>query len=130
MQQQKKINEDIPLIVSLSGKNGITHTGTPFKMFSETLSKYDISAFGINCEDLVTISEDIEIVKKISDLPLVVMPNSGLPEKIDGKFVYRTTPSEFAGKMTEIIGKYKPKIVGGCCGTTPEHIKALRSLSN
>ena len=53
------------------------------------------------------------------------MPNLGLPEKIDGKFVYKTAPTEFAEKMTEIIGKYEPKIIGGCCGTTPFHIKAL-----
>ncbi len=121
----KKINEDIPVIVSLSGKNGKTHTGTPFEMFAETLSKYDISALGLNCEDLATIAEDLEIIKKTSDSPLIVMPNLGLPEKISGKFVYKTAPDEFAEKMSEIIVKYEPKIVGGCCGTTPEHIKAL-----
>ena len=53
------------------------------------------------------------------------MPNLGLPENIDGKFVYKTTPPEFAGKMSELVQKFDPKIVGGCCGTTPEHLKAL-----
>ncbi len=121
----RKINEDIPVIVSLSGKNGITHTGQPFEMFAETLSKYDISAFGLNCEELESISKDIEFVKKISDLPLILMPNLGLPEKSDGKFVYKTTPTEFAEKMTELIQKFEPEIIGGCCGTTPFHINVL-----
>ena len=121
----EKIRKDIPAVVSVSGKNGITHTGTPFEEIVREMSKHDISAFGLNCEDFSTITEDIEIIKKVSDLPLVVMPNLGLPEKIEGKFFYKTTPAGFAGKMTELIRKYDPKIVGGCCGTTPEHIKAL-----
>lgn len=121
----EKIAKDIPVIVSISGKNGITHTGTPFEEIVREMSKHESLAFGLNCEDLSTIAEDIEIIKKIADLPLIVMPNLGMPEKIEGKYFYKTTPAEFAGKMTEIIRKYDPKIVGGCCGTTPEHIKAL-----
>lgn len=121
----EKIRKDIPAIVSISGKNGITHTGTPFEEIVREMSKHDIFAFGLNCEDLVSISEDIEIIKKISDLPLIVMPNPELPGKTDGKSLYKINPNEFAAKMSEIIRKYDPKIVGGCCGTTPFHINAL-----
>lgn len=123
--EAEKIRKNIPVIVSVSGKNGITHTGTPFEEIVREMSKHDIFAFGLNCEDFATISEDIEIIKKTSDFPLIVMPNLGIPEKIDGKFIYKTTPAEFAAKMTEIIIKYDPKIVGGCCGSAPMHIKAL-----
>ena len=126
----EKIRKDIPIVVSISGKKGITHTGTPFEEIVREMSKHDIFAFGLNCEDFSTITEDIEIIKKVSDLPLIVMPNLGIPEKIDGKSVYKTNPEEFAGKMTELIRKYDPKIVGGCCGTTPEHIKALADRIN
>ena len=121
----EKIAKNIPVIVSISGKNGITHTGTPFEEIVREMSKHDIFAFGLNCEDLATITEDIEIIKEISDLPLIVMPNLGLPEKIDGEFFYKTTPAEFAAKMSELIQKFRPKIIGGCCGTTPEHLKKL-----
>lgn len=121
----EKIRKDIPVIVSVSGKNGKTHTGTPFEEIIREMSKHDILAFGLNCEELESISEDIEIIKKISDFPLIIMPNLGLPEKIDEKFIYKTTPAEFAGKMSELIRKYDPKIVGGCCGSAPMHIKAL-----
>ena len=121
----EKIAKNIPVIVSISGKNGITHTGTPFEEIVREMSKHDIFAFGLNCEDLATITEDIEIIKEISDLPLIVMPNLGLPEKIDGEFFYKTTPAEFTAKMSELIQKFRPKIIGGCCGTTPEHLKKL-----
>ena len=121
----EKIRKDIPVIVSISGKNGITHTGTPFEEIIREMSKHDIFAFGLNCEDLVSISEDIEILKKISDFPLIVMPNPELPGKTDGKSLYKINPNEFAAKMSEIIRKYDPKIVGSCCGTTPFHINAL-----
>ncbi|MBO4710424.1 homocysteine S-methyltransferase family protein [bacterium] len=124
---EKIRKDDIPAIVSISGKNGITHTGTPFEEIVREMSKHDIFALGLNCEDFSTITEDIEIIKKVSDLPLVVMPNLGLSEKIEGKFFYKTTPAGFAGKMSEIIRRYDPKIIGGCCGTTPLHIKALAS---
>ena len=120
-----KIAEDIPVIVSVSGENGITHTGTPFEEIVCEISKHNLLAFGLNCEDLATITEDIEIIKKISSFPLIVMPNPELPGKTEGKSLYKINPNEFAGKMTEIIRKYDPKIVGGCCGTTPFHINVL-----
>ena len=121
----KKIKKDIPLIVSLSGKNGKTHTGTSFEEIVREISKYDLFALGLNCEDFAEIEKDAEIIKKISSFPLIVMPNPELPGKTEGKSLYKINPNEFAEKMTEIIRKYAPKIVGGCCGTTPFHINML-----
>ncbi|MBR4532029.1 homocysteine S-methyltransferase family protein [bacterium] len=121
----KRIKKDIPLIVSLSGKNGKTHTGTPFEEIVLEIPQHDLFALGLNCEDFAEIEKDAETIKKISSFPLSLMPNLGLPEKINGKFLYKTTPAEFAEKMSELIQNFVPKIIGGCCGTTPEHIKAL-----
>lgn len=121
----KKIDPNIPIIVSLSGRNGKTYTGTPFEEIVREISKYDLLALGLNCEDFATISEDTEIIKKISPFPLSLMPNLGLPENINGKFVYKTTPAEFSQEMSELVQKFEPKIIGGCCGTTPEHLKTF-----
>ncbi len=121
----RKISKDIPVILSLSGKNGKTHTGTPFENFKEILLRSDLSAFGLNCESFEEISHDAEIIRKISKIPLILMPNLGNPEKNGEKFVYKTTPAEFAGKMSELIQKFGPEIIGGCCGTAPVHIKTL-----
>ena len=124
----EKLKKEIPVILSISGKNGKTHTGTSFEQFKKILSEFNPFAFGLNCEDFEEIQKDIEIIKKFSSIPLIVMPNLGTPEKIDGKSVYKTTPEEFAGNMTGIIGKYNPKIAGGCCGTTPAHMKKFINL--
>lgn len=121
----EKLKKEIPVILSVSGKNGKTHTGTPFEKFTQILSKFDLSAFGLNCESFDETMHDAAIIRKISKIPLILMPNLGLPEKTDGKLVYKTTPAEFAEKMSEIIKKFNPQIIGGCCGTTPEHIAAL-----
>ncbi len=124
----KRIKKDIPLIVSLSGKNGKTHTGTPFEEIVREISKHDLFALGLNCEDFAEIEKDTEIIKKISPFPLILMPNLGFPEKINEKFVYKTTPAEFAEKMSELIQNFVPKIIGGCCGTTPEHLKKFAEM--
>ena len=121
----KKISKDIPLVVSLSGKNGKTHTGTPFEEIVCEISKYDLFALGLNCEDFSETEKDAERIKKISPFPLSLMPNLGLPENIGGKFVYKTTPAEFSQKISELVQKFEPKIIGGCCGTTPEHLKTI-----
>jgi 5-methyltetrahydrofolate--homocysteine methyltransferase len=65
--------------------------------------------------------------KLFNNSPLIIscLPNAGLPENIDGKLVYGLDPETFAIKMKEMIVSYGVQIAGGCCGTTPEHIKAL-----
>ena len=125
----RKIGKTLPLVVSISGKNGKTHTATSFEDIVRAMSKYDLFAFGLNCEDFETMEKDAGIIKKISSFPLLLMPNLGLPEKIEGKSVYKTTPEEFAEKISEFIRKFDPKIIGGCCGTTPEHLKTVFRLS-
>jgi 5-methyltetrahydrofolate--homocysteine methyltransferase len=71
----------------------------------------------------------IAICRRLSsatDLPLWIKPNAGLPEFVDGRTVYRTTPGEFAVQIPSIIAA-GASFVGGCCGTTPEFIRALTS---
>jgi 5-methyltetrahydrofolate--homocysteine methyltransferase len=57
-------------------------------------------------------------------IPILAKPNAGLPELEDGKTVYRTTPEEFAAVGKELV-EAGASIIGGCCGTTPDHIRAL-----
>ena len=76
----RKIGKTLPLVVSISGKNGKTHTATSFEDIVRAMSKYDLFAFGLNCEDFETMEKDAGIIKKISSFPLLLMPNLGLPE--------------------------------------------------
>jgi 5-methyltetrahydrofolate--homocysteine methyltransferase len=60
----------------------------------------------------------------LTKLPVIFKPNAGLPEIVDGKAIYKTTPAEFAARTAQMARK-GVKCVGGCCGTTPAHIAAL-----
>ncbi|MBN1838182.1 MAG: homocysteine S-methyltransferase family protein, partial [Spirochaetales bacterium] len=63
--------------------------------------------------------------RSLTDRPLLVHANAGLPELVDGKTVYRETPESMAARVRELVAA-GASIVGGCCGTTPAHIAAMR----
>jgi 5-methyltetrahydrofolate--homocysteine methyltransferase len=74
---------------------------------------------GLNCstgpEDMVEL---VEQMAKVADVPIMVKPNNGLPELVDGETVYSTTPEEFASAC-ELLYEAGAIVLGGCCGTTP-----------
>lgn len=80
---------------------------------------------GSNCgtgiDELIQITK---IYKENTDLPLWIKPNAGLPELLNGKTVYRQTPEYMASKLKKLITA-GASIIGGCCGTTPLHIKLM-----
>ena len=84
-----------------------------------------VDALGINCgmgpEQMMPILDEI---LKIASVPVIVKPNAGLPKQRDGEVYYDVVPEEFAGYMTEIV-KRGACLVGGCCGTTPAHIREM-----
>ncbi|MDL1956160.1 MAG: bifunctional homocysteine S-methyltransferase/methylenetetrahydrofolate reductase [Candidatus Desulfofervidus auxilii] len=93
----------------------------------EPIEKSGIVAWGFNCcQGAKHILELIDIVKDKATLPLVAQPSIGFPRKIEGRKIYLCTP-EYLAKYTRYYLQKGVKIVGGCCGTTPEDIKAVRS---
>ncbi|MCP4640177.1 MAG: dihydropteroate synthase, partial [bacterium] len=90
-----------------------------------TVDGIGVDTFGINCSigpDLM--AKTIEKMARYSPLPISVVPNAGLPVSEDGQTVYRFAPDKFAGLLRDYVVEYGVNIVGGCCGTTPEHIAA------
>jgi 5-methyltetrahydrofolate--homocysteine methyltransferase len=83
---------------------------------------------GSNCgngiENMLAIAAEF---RKRTDLPLIIQPNAGLPETKDGKVIYTETPAFMADRARELLAT-GVSIVGGCCGTTPEHTAALRKM--
>lgn len=80
---------------------------------------------GANCgagplELLATLKR----IASVTELPLAAYPNSGFPEYVDGRYIYRTTPEYFAARGEEMVAA-GAALIGGCCGTTPEHIRVL-----
>ncbi|MDR1322898.1 MAG: homocysteine S-methyltransferase family protein [Candidatus Margulisbacteria bacterium] len=118
-----------PVICSLTyDEQGRTLTGTDIFTAGVTLRELGADVLSINCsigpEGVVGLYK--KYYKDLGELglPLMVMPNAGLPELINDKLTYTMTPQKFAKIMTE-LAQYGVQIFGGCCGTTPAHIAAL-----
>ena len=118
---------DLPIMVTLTyNEDGRTLFGTPPETAVVVLQSLGVDAIGVNCS--TGPAEMIALVEKMAEystVPLIAKPNAGLPELEDGKTVYKMTPDMFADAMTGLV-KAGASIVGGCCGTTPEHIRALK----
>ena len=85
-------------------------------------------AIGSNCgngsENMIEIAREF---RATSDLPLIIQPNAGMPQTEDGKLVYAEAPNFMARAARELVG-LGVTVIGGCCGTTPEHIAAIRAM--
>ena len=89
------------------------------------LERAGANILGANCGAGIDIMiELIGLMRSATTLPLWCKPNAGLPELVHGKTVYRETPEMMASKLKDLV-RAGAKIVGGCCGTTPSHIRAL-----
>jgi len=85
-----------------------------------------IDVIGLNCSTGPEhMRGPIEFLGENATLPVSAIPNAGLPLNVDGEAVYPLEPEPFAKAMTEFIEKYNISVVGGCCGTTPDHLKLL-----
>jgi len=117
---------DLPIMVSLTYQtDGRTLYGTTPEIATVVLQELGADAIGINCS---TGPKDMLVpVKKMAEyatIPVFAKPNAGLPRLENGKTVFDTNPEEFAACGRELV-EAGAAFVGGCCGTTPAHIKAL-----
>jgi len=117
----------LPIIASLTYDDGEkTIYGTPPEVAVVVLEALGIDVIAANCS---TGPEGVLKVAKrylaATKLPVMVMPNAGMPDLIDNKAVYKMTPKKF-GEFAEKFAKLGVRIIGGCCGTTPEHIRAVK----
>ena len=121
-----KENCNLPIFVSNAfGEDGKLMTGADADTVITTLTSLGVDAIGMNCS--FGPDKMLPVVKKyaeLSSLPIIVKPNAGLPKVVDGKTVFDIDPNRFGEIMTE-IANVGGTILGGCCGTTPDHIKAL-----
>lgn len=123
---KEECGDDVPIMASMTfEKDGRTLYGTPPEVAVVVLQGLGIDAVGLNCstgpEDMVHI---VKTMYEYATIPVLAKPNAGLPELEDGKTVYATTPEEF-GRDGRLLIEAGARIIGGCCGNTPAHIKAL-----
>ncbi len=100
--------------------------GTDINASLAILEGMGIDVIGLNCSTGPEhMREPIRILGENSTLPVSCIPNAGLPLNVDGQAVYPLEPEPYANDMYEFVTKHNVSIVGGCCGTTPEHLKLL-----
>lgn len=121
-----KENSRLPVFVTnVYDKNAKLMTGADPAAMIALLEGLKVDALGMNCslgpEQMKNI---VPVLARYSSTPIIVNPNAGLPRSENGRTVYDVTPDDFSNEMLDIIAS-GACIVGGCCGTTPAHIKAL-----
>lgn len=119
---------DLPVIVTMTfEENGRTFTGVSLEAMVLTLEGLGVDAMGINCSlGPVEIFPMAEKLRSLTDLPLVIKPNAGLPDPATG--AYDITCDQFVEKMEDFL-ELGIELIGGCCGTTPEYIEGLAEIA-
>ena len=119
---------ELPVFVTNAyGEDGKLVTGASALAMIAMLEGMGADAIGVNCSlGPRALRPVIEEYLKYASLPVIFKPNAGLPREVGGKTVFDVSPSEFADEVSAMV-RSGVSIIGGCCGTTPEYIKALKS---
>lgn len=125
-----KESSSLPVFVSNAyGEDGKLMTGASPEAMCAMLEGMGADAIGVNCsfgpKQLMPV---VRRLLEVASVPVILKPNAGLPKSVNGKTVYDVPPEEFAKSVCGML-KEGVRIAGGCCGTTPEYITALTSLS-
>ena len=126
----EKVAKKVPIISNVTlDQYGKMLLGTNVQAAYTTVSNMNIDAFGLNCS--TGPYEMAPSVRWLSeqDLPILVMPNAGMPQNEGGRAVYKMTPKEIAQALEDFVNKFDHvRMIGGCCGTNPQHIAELRRV--
>jgi methionine synthase I (cobalamin-dependent)/5,10-methylenetetrahydrofolate reductase len=118
---------DLPLMAQVTiSDDGNMVSGTAPEQFTRQLMEWGADAVGCNCSvGPQAMLAAIQRMSATTNLPLTAQPNAGLPVNVGGRNMYLCSPEYMAGYIQQFI-KYGVKLAGGCCGTTPEHIRSIR----
>lgn len=121
-------DDGLPIMVQVTIENtGTMLTGTEIAAAAHALKDYPIVSLGMNCatgpEDM---ADHIKFLGKHWPKHISILPNAGLPTLVAGETVYPLQPKPFSETMEKFVDRFGLSIVGGCCGTTPEHIRMVR----
>lgn len=124
-----KENSDLPVFLTFAfDEKGRLLTGADILTVAEIFSNLGIDALGFNCglgpEQMLSLMPELT---NATHLPIIVNPNAGLPVSVNGQTVFNVDADEFAGFQAKIF-QSGAAVLGGCCGTTPLHIKAMTSI--
>jgi methionine synthase I (cobalamin-dependent)/5,10-methylenetetrahydrofolate reductase len=120
---------DRPIVAQMTtAEDGSSLDGTPPEQFAPALAAFGPDVIGINCSiGPAPMLETIERIASAASLPLAAQPNAGRPRDIDGRNIYLTSPEYMASYARRFVAA-GVRLVGGCCGTTPEHIRQIKAV--
>ncbi len=123
----RQLGRNVPVIASVTIETmGTMLLGTEIAAALTTLEPFDLAAIGMNCATgPQEMSEHVRVLTSSSPRPVFIMPNAGIPENVGGHAHYKLTPEVFSSTLAHFVDDLGANIVGGCCGTTPEHIRQL-----
>jgi 5-methyltetrahydrofolate--homocysteine methyltransferase len=127
----EKLGRKVPIIANVTlDQYGKMLLGTNIQAAYTTVSDMHIDVFGLNCSTgPAEMTPSVRWLDQQEELPILVVPNAGMPHNEGGKAVYKMTPAAMTGKLKEFIENYKcVRIIGGCCGTNPLHIAYMREM--
>ena len=132
VQSARELSQDIPIITTMTfdviPQGCVTIMGNRVPDVCDKLEETGANVIGSNCgngtKNMITIAE--EFIAN-SQLPIIIQSNAGIPTVISDQVIYQETPEEFAD-FTNILIELGVSIIGGCCGTTPDHIKAISQI--
>jgi homocysteine S-methyltransferase len=122
---------DTPVICQFATEGtGTTQDGVEWKDAFRQLHQSGADVIGFNCRSGPNgLMRSLEKVSGQADVPFSIFPNAGIPDYVDGKYMYTATPQYFAESALR-FANLGARVIGGCCGTTPEHIAAMAAVLN
>jgi len=125
IEEARRAASDVPSIALLTfGEDAALPDGMSPAQAAAALDPHDADLLGVNCG--AGPVGCLEALASMGDAGRVILPNAGLPQRIEGQFVYAAGPEYFGRMVGDMVGA-GASVVGGCCGTTPEHIAAMRA---
>jgi methionine synthase / methylenetetrahydrofolate reductase (NADH) len=124
----KDVGAKLPLIVQVTiDEDGNCLDGSDPETFTPRLEEWGADVIGCNCSvGPVAMLDAIERVRAVTSLPLAAQPNAGIPRSVEGRNIYLCSPEYMASYARKFIAA-GVRVVGGCCGTTPDHIRVMKA---
>jgi homocysteine S-methyltransferase len=124
----RDVNPNLPIVAQVTiDEDGNCLDGSDPETFAARLTEWNVDVLGINCSvGPVDMLDAIERVRASTSVPLAAQPNAGIPRSVEGRNIYLCSPEYMASYARKFVAA-GVRLVGGCCGTTPDHIRAMKS---
>ncbi len=123
----EELGREVPIFCTVTIETtGTMLVGSDIAAAVTTLEAMPVDVIGLNCAtgpDLM--QESVRFLGQVTTRQIMVMPNAGLPRNVNGNAVYDLTPKELATSQARFVSEHGVSVIGGCCGTTPEHVQAM-----